>query len=291
MAKDILHVVPHDEAWAVRREGNERVSSTHQTQKDAIEAAREMAKERDDIVVHRPDGTIRERVTYFGEGESSGGNGGRRVAETRTETRETREPELRDLVGVGSRVSWGSVLAGVVVALTTYVVLSLLALAVGLSTADQLRGRNFSVAAAVTAAVILLVSMFLGGLIASRITAGEQRREAAIYGILVWGATFALLAAGGVRLAGATADATVTADRLRQELRLNEEQAQRYQALLGEAQSLTANDAKQAAWWTFGAAALSLLAAVGGGLVGAGPEFLARRAPGAAGTVVAPSPA
>jgi hypothetical protein len=290
MAKDILHVVPHDEAWAVRREGNERVSSTHQTQKDAIEAAREMAKERDDIVVHRPDGTIRERVTYFGEGESTGGNGGRR-AETRTEARDGRGPELRDLVGVGSRVSWGSVLAGVAVAMTTYVVLSLLALAVGLSTADQLRGRNFSVAAAVTAAIILLLSMFLGGLVASRFTAGEQRREAAIYGILVWGATFVLLAAGGIRLAGATADAAVTTERLRQGAGLTEAQAQEVQKVLGETRPISTDDAKQAAWWTFGAAALSLLAAIGGALAGAGPEFLARRAPGPAGTVVAPSPA
>src|SRR5262245_48597032 len=102
MAKDVLHVVPHDQAWAVRREGNERVSSTHPTQKDTIEAAREMAKERDDIVIHRPDGTIRERVTYFGTAEPANG-------ETRTTT--TRETELdpRDVASVGSRVSWEAV--------------------------------------------------------------------------------------------------------------------------------------------------------------------------------------
>src|SRR5215204_5340851 len=67
MAKSVLHVVPHNhEDWAVKREGNERASSTHATQKEAIEAARELAKELDDIVIHRPDGTIRERVTYYG---------------------------------------------------------------------------------------------------------------------------------------------------------------------------------------------------------------------------------
>jgi hypothetical protein len=68
MAKDVLHVVPHEQAWAVRREGNERVTTTSPTQRDAIEAARELAKEQDDIVIHRPDGTIRERVTYYGSG-------------------------------------------------------------------------------------------------------------------------------------------------------------------------------------------------------------------------------
>ncbi len=42
MAKDTLHVVPHDDSWAVKREGNERSSSTHSTQKEAIDAAREL---------------------------------------------------------------------------------------------------------------------------------------------------------------------------------------------------------------------------------------------------------
>jgi Uncharacterized protein conserved in bacteria (DUF2188) len=40
MAKSVLHVVPHNDTWAVKREGNERASSTHPTQKEAIEAAR-----------------------------------------------------------------------------------------------------------------------------------------------------------------------------------------------------------------------------------------------------------
>ncbi len=31
------HVVPHNGEWAVRGEGNERVTSTHRTQQEAIE--------------------------------------------------------------------------------------------------------------------------------------------------------------------------------------------------------------------------------------------------------------
>jgi len=40
-------VVPHDGSWAVKREGNERASSTHKTQREAIDAARELATEGD----------------------------------------------------------------------------------------------------------------------------------------------------------------------------------------------------------------------------------------------------
>ncbi|EFL0486800.1 DUF2188 domain-containing protein, partial [Escherichia coli] len=38
------HVVPHNGEWAVRGEGNERVTSTHRTQQEAIDAARLIAQ-------------------------------------------------------------------------------------------------------------------------------------------------------------------------------------------------------------------------------------------------------
>jgi len=294
MAKDILHVVPHEQAWAVKREGNERASSTHETQKDAIEAARELAKERDDIIIHRADGTIRERVTYMGtngDAGPAGSSGPRRAA-----TADGR-PEVSDLVGVGSRVSWGAVLAGVVVALSTYLVLSFLALAVGLSTMDRISDRTFNITAAAISAIILLVSMFVGGLIASRITAGENYAEGAAYGVLVWGTMFFVLAAGGLSFAssglralGPTAIASVDAQRMKQELGLTAQQAERYDVLGRE--NRTSPDAKKLAWWTFAGIAFSLLSAIAGGIAGAGPELeLARRRESAGGAVVMPVPA
>lgn len=64
MAKNI-HVVPRDGEWAVRREGNERVTSTHNTQAKAIEKAREIAKnQRSEVVIHRADGRVRARDSY-----------------------------------------------------------------------------------------------------------------------------------------------------------------------------------------------------------------------------------
>ncbi|WP_162544262.1 DUF2188 domain-containing protein, partial [Klebsiella pneumoniae] len=38
------HVVTHPDGWAVKGEGNERATSVHSTQAEAIEAAREIAR-------------------------------------------------------------------------------------------------------------------------------------------------------------------------------------------------------------------------------------------------------
>jgi hypothetical protein len=59
------HVVPHDQGWAVRREGAERVGSTHRTQSDAYDTARDRAiRDRVEVVTHRRDGTIRDSDSF-----------------------------------------------------------------------------------------------------------------------------------------------------------------------------------------------------------------------------------
>lgn len=59
------HVVPNDDGWAVRGEGNLRLTSIHSTQQDAIDAARDIARnEKSEVVIHRPDGTIRDKDSY-----------------------------------------------------------------------------------------------------------------------------------------------------------------------------------------------------------------------------------
>lgn len=59
------HVVPHNDKWGVRGEGNERVTKTAETQKQAIEFAREIAKnQKSEVVIHRPNGEIRDKNSY-----------------------------------------------------------------------------------------------------------------------------------------------------------------------------------------------------------------------------------
>lgn len=59
------HVVPFENGWAVRREGNKRVTSKHRKQSTAIKKAKSIAKKRKaDVIIHREDGTIRDRINY-----------------------------------------------------------------------------------------------------------------------------------------------------------------------------------------------------------------------------------
>lgn len=56
------HVVPHNGGWAVRGEGNSRVTSQHQTQRGAIDAGREVARNQGgELLIHGRNGQIRER--------------------------------------------------------------------------------------------------------------------------------------------------------------------------------------------------------------------------------------
>lgn len=59
------HVVQRDDGWAVRGEGNSRDTSHHQTQSDAIDAARDIARnQQSEVVIHGRDGRIREKDSY-----------------------------------------------------------------------------------------------------------------------------------------------------------------------------------------------------------------------------------
>jgi hypothetical protein len=309
MAKSVLHVVPHDQGWAVKREGNERVNSTHPTQKEAIDSARDLAKELDDIVIHRADGTIRERVTYSG---SNGGNEttGEPQRDTIQRIGATRDDEVnaRDVMSVGTRVRWSAVFAGVIVALAFYVLFNLLMLAVGLSTADTVNNRTAAITAGAISAIIMVGAMFLGGFVASRSTVGEQKDEAMAYGVLVWGTILVLLLAGGLGAGmgafselrqaapGTVASAVAgnpSPDALKRELSLTDEQATRYAAMVQNPQNVPDREAvRRATWWTLAGVVLSLAAAIGGGLAGAGPDLVLRAVrPVRTDTVVAPQPA
>ena len=65
MASKGQHVVPRDGKWAVRKGGAERVTRRYETQREAIDAAREIARrQRTEVYVHGRDGRIRERSSY-----------------------------------------------------------------------------------------------------------------------------------------------------------------------------------------------------------------------------------
>ncbi|RUV80339.1 MAG: DUF2188 domain-containing protein [Mesorhizobium sp.] len=65
MSKRNQHVVPHPGGWAVKGAGNQKATSVHSTQREAIGAARELARNQgSEMFIHGENGRIRERNTY-----------------------------------------------------------------------------------------------------------------------------------------------------------------------------------------------------------------------------------
>ncbi|WP_323810410.1 DUF2188 domain-containing protein [Sphingobium baderi] len=65
MAHKNQHVVPHENGWAVRGAGNSRATSVHETQAEAIGAARDIARnQQSELLIHGRNGQIRERDSF-----------------------------------------------------------------------------------------------------------------------------------------------------------------------------------------------------------------------------------
>lgn len=66
MAPKNQHVVPtKDNKWGVRGEGNQRLTKKTDTQQESINTARNIAiNQGSEVVIHRKDGTIRDRDSY-----------------------------------------------------------------------------------------------------------------------------------------------------------------------------------------------------------------------------------
>ena len=59
------HVVPREGKWAVRKAGADRITRCFDNQHDAIEAARDIARNQEtELYIHGRDGRIRARDSY-----------------------------------------------------------------------------------------------------------------------------------------------------------------------------------------------------------------------------------
>lgn len=59
------HVIPNGGNWQVKREGSDKATKTFRTQQDAINYARDIAKnQQSELVIHRRNGTIRDKDSY-----------------------------------------------------------------------------------------------------------------------------------------------------------------------------------------------------------------------------------
>lgn len=65
MAKRDIHVVPHPDGWAVRREGASRAGSVHETTREALEVGRERAqRDHVDLIPHGANRKIQNPNSY-----------------------------------------------------------------------------------------------------------------------------------------------------------------------------------------------------------------------------------
>ena len=98
-----------------------------------------------------------------------------------------------------SRISWGAVIAGAVVALTTGLMLNSLGAGIGATTVDAAaRGTPSASSLGVGAALWLLVSNLIGlaagGYVASRLSGTSDNTDGTLHGLAVWGTTFLISA-------------------------------------------------------------------------------------------------
>lgn len=111
--------------------------------------------------------------------------------------------------GALSRISWGAVFAGLVIATALQVVLTVLGAAIGLTALDgEDSGRAFGIGTGIWALLVPLVTLFLGGMTAGHLANVRDRTDGFIHGALVWGLSLLLatwlLGTGASRLVGGT---------------------------------------------------------------------------------------
>jgi len=190
-------------------------------------------------------------------------------------TSERRRVAYPGLFGAeGMRVSWGGIFGGVLVAVGLLLLLAALGVAVGITAVDPSQAQLSSVGtgAAIWAGVSLLLALFVGGLVSTRIGATFDGSTGFFSGFLVWVVSLLLvaylaasgmssLASGAFSLMGGPQQVVEQVGEKAQEM------SQNLPALQQKAQEAKPQ-ASRAAWVTFGALVLSLAAAVLGALAG-----------------------
>lgn len=206
---------------------------------------------------------------------------------------------LPDVAGVKSRVSWPAILGGAMLAVASFLVLTLLFAAIGITAAD--RGAdtdNAGTWATIAGIASIAISLFLGGYISSQLTVGENRQEAVIYGILTWAVVTGIslyMVGMGVRAGYFAALGGATVAQNSQNMPSIEEVARRagYSQADIDAFKAKATDPNRArdmandpanqeaaskiavrtSWTALVGTLLSMAAAIGGALAGVGTQF------------------
>ena len=96
----------------------------------------------------------------------------------------------------GMKVSWGGIFAGVLVAMGVSMLLASLGVAIGISAVDpgETEAATLGIGAAIWGGLQLLIALFIGGMVATRVGAIIDRTTGFFEGVLVWVVSLILMA-------------------------------------------------------------------------------------------------
>ena len=209
------------------------------------------------------------------------------------------------------RISWGAIIAGLIVTLVCQILLSMLGVAIGAATVNPTQEQQplegLGTGAAIWWIVSSLISLFLGGCVAGRLAGVPRKGDGALHGIVMWGAatliTFLLVgtAIGGLfggafsafkqtsggqgappqlgeQIKGALQQRGVNVDQLQQQAQNSAQQGriqvdQQTEQQARETGQKVASGTSKAALWGFIGLALGALVSAWGGSASAPREF------------------
>ena len=96
-----------------------------------------------------------------------------------------------------TRISWGAIFAGVVLAVAIQLVLGILGTGIGLSLVDPVEGTTpgatgFGIGAGIYWIITTVIALGAGGYAAARVAGVQDRFDGLVHGLVVWGVTLIL---------------------------------------------------------------------------------------------------
>ncbi len=181
-------------------------------------------------------------------------------------------------VATRNRVQWGPIVAGVLSALGTLLILAVLGVAIGASALEPRdSGESIGTAAAIYGAISAIVAFFIGGFVAAKTAAVTGGGAGGINGLMVGFTIFAIVlyltGAGIGNIVGTLGSNISDLTSIAQDQGVTTQDAeQAADAAQEQAEQVDPNAAFQAvedsAWWTLLGLVIPLAAAAAGGVVG-----------------------
>lgn len=178
----------------------------------------------------------------------------------------------------GFRLSWGAIIAGLVIATVLQLLFMLGGAALGLAAwSPETTAEGAGMAAGIWIAISSLVALFIGGMTAGRLAGFLTPDDGAIHGVLVWGTSMIVtvwLAASGVgavlggtlNLAGSPLAADIVQQTGMEQVAEDAEQTAQQQAAQADAEE-AADATARGAGWALLAMGLGVAAAAGGAVL------------------------